>query len=77
MVIGELGDVTYGAPEGETILDKQLRRLTSMAIPWIVWEFCPVYEASEAESRDVYRITNNIHSFPWNGEYCFLLWARI
>ncbi|KAE8303413.1 Endoglycosylceramidase [Giardia duodenalis] len=73
MVIGELGDVTYGAPEGETILDKQLRRLTSMAIPWIVWEFCPVYEASEAESRDVYRITNNIHSFPWNGEYCSIV----
>ncbi|EFO63820.1 Hypothetical protein GLP15_1995 [Giardia lamblia P15] len=77
MVIGELGDVTYGAPEGETILDKQLKHLTSMAIPWIIWEFCPVYEASEAESRDMYRITSNIHSFPWNGEYCSIVGPRL
>lgn len=73
MIIGELGDVTYGAPEGEGILDKQLERLSDMAIPWIVWEFCPVYETSEAESRDAYRITSNVHSFPWNGEYCSIV----
>lgn len=77
MIIGELGDVTYGAPEGEAIVDRQLKRLSDMVIPWIVWEFCPVYETSEAESRDAYRITSNVHCFPWNGEYCSIVGPRL
>lgn len=77
MIIGELGDITYGSPEGEVILDKQLKRLFEMGIPWIIWEFCPVYEASEAESRDMYRLISNVHCFPWNGEYCSIIGPRL
>lgn len=73
ILIGELGDVTYGKKHGVTLLAEQLRGVSKLGIPWFIWEYAPTYARSFSESSVNYKQTNNLEHWPWNGEYCSIV----
>lgn len=77
MLIGELGDTTYGRMRGHKILRNQLRELEEVGLGWFLWEFCPTYQANEEDSVIHYRITGDMRAFPWNGEYCSIVYPNL
>ncbi|TNJ26786.1 Endoglycosylceramidase [Giardia muris] len=77
MLIGEFGDTTYGRVKGHQIMREQLEAFKNNNLGWFLWEFCPTYQANEEDSVIHYRITGDMRAFPWNGEYCSIVYPDL